>query len=188
MVVLPLVLALAPVFDPSPVRKVEGQGAEFRSLRRLEPVAFPVGLDSATFRERILGEWDYAYSTDGLFRRRLPTAGWVQLGARLVFEPVDEEAVVKPMFYQRYYQARKGTIFEGLRYRVIDSTRPPRWWNDTCYPAGIVWPPLSEHGVGLTGWCDSDKSQEFSIRRLVGDTLVIDRGSGPSIVYRRRRR
>jgi len=187
MALLPLLLALAQASDPSPVRTAEGTGAEFRSLRRLEPVASPVVLDSATFRQRILGEWDYAYSTDGLFRRRLPTAGWFQLGARLVFERVDEEAVVKPLFYQRYYQARHGTIFEGIRYRVIDSTRPPRWWNDTCYPAGIVWSPLAENGVGLTGWCDSDKSQELSIRYLVGDTMVVVRDGGPSIVYRRRR-
>jgi hypothetical protein len=187
MAVLPLLLALAPVLDPSPVRKAEGPGADFRSLRRMEPVASPVVLDSASFRQGILGEWDYAYSTDGLFRRRQPTAGWFQLGARLVFERVDEEVVVKPLFYQRYYQARRGTIFEGIRYRVIDSTRPPRWWNDTCYPAGIVWSPLAEHGVSLIGWCDSDKSQEFSIRCLVGDTLVIARGGGQEIVYRRRR-
>lgn len=192
MTLFPLFLALVPALEltrfwptdrPDPPRT-------FHTLHRQEPVAFPVGIDSTTFRERILGEWVYRHSTDGLLRRRLPSSGWRQLGARLVFERVDEERVVKPLFYGYYHNARRGELFEGIRYRVVDSTRGTvlgsRAVNDTCYPIGKrEWFRL-DSTVSLLGWCDSDKSADPTILYLAGDTLVIDQRDGKLTIFLRR--
>lgn len=188
MPLLPLFLALLPTLELSrfwPSDRPDPTET-FSTLRRHEVVAFPVRIDSATFREQILGDWVYLHSTDGLLRRRLPSSGWRQLGARLVFERVDEERVVKPMFYQHFYNARQGMLFEGIRYRIVDTTKNARWQNDTCYPIGYISRFPSDSGVDMGGWCNSDKSHDPTIRYLAGDTLVIDQRDGKLTVFRRR--
>lgn len=186
MALFPLLLALVPAFEFSRFWVNLDPPPDFHALRPLEPVAWPVAIDSAAFRDQILGDWVYLYSTDGYFRRRMPTADWSQLGARLVFERVDEERVVKPMFYQHIYNARRGMLFEGIRYRIVDSTKQDRWRNDTCYPIGYISRSPSDSGVDMGGWCDSDKSADPTIRYLAGDTLVIDQGGGKLTVFHRR--